>query len=223
MKLELIGAKFITEKKGRFLCEIEINGNIEIAHIPNSAKLSKYIDIKDRSIIVVKNKSKNAKTMYQLVAVKSKEKWILLNLNILNQMVEEYYLSNGNGVEKEKKIYDSYRADLIIHSEKNIVCEVKGVLSEMGRTLFPRYAGIRATKQMLNLKRILKNKMFEEVYYILVIMNPDTNEIIFDKGEEEYYRLLKQCIKLGMKIIMFDIIFENDELRVIESNKIIKI
>lgn len=174
MKCDFLNAKLLRENKGRFLCEIEIDEKIEFAHVPNSAKLSKYLDIINKNILVVKNANPKAKTKYQLVAVESDDgQWIVVNLNMLNKIIAEYYEMKGYIVQREKVLSDSYKCDLIIEDAegKKTVCEVKGIIANTDNAIFPMYSGGRTVRQLEYLRKILKNQDVTVKYIFVALDN----------------------------------------------------
>lgn len=219
MNYELEIAKLIRENKGRFLCEIEIDGVRELAHVPNSAKLSKYVKIDNKLVLVIRNASPSAKTKYQLIAVKSDEgEWIMVNLNILNKLLAEYYEEKGYIVQREKKLSESYKADLVIEDEKGkkTVCEIKGVLADTKEVVFPLHSGERTVRQLLYFRKILK-KQEASVKYIFVIMNNNIKKIHFDKTNKEFIKQIRYCIKKQMQIEFFEIDFDRNSIQVREG------
>ncbi|NLX69022.1 MAG: hypothetical protein GXZ12_06305 [Clostridiaceae bacterium] len=214
MKCKFIEAKFLRELKGRFLCEIDIDGNIELAHVPNSAKLSKYIEIEDKNVLVVKNENPKAKTRYQLCAVETDDNhWIMVNLNLLNKIIAEYYEDNGCNVQKERILSDTYKSDLLIKDKngEQIVCEVKGIIANTKDVIFPMYSGERTVRQLEYFRRLLKTQRFS-VKYVFVLLDNNIEVIYADKLNKEFVKHMRYCIKKQMQIEFFEVEIQDDSI-----------
>ena len=79
----MLTGKFIKECKNRFLCLVEINGNIEECYVSSSSKLENYIDLTGCKVLLKKNVGKMLRTDYSLHAAYYKRAWVLLNLNYI--------------------------------------------------------------------------------------------------------------------------------------------
>lgn len=219
MKCNLIEAKLLREMKGRFLCEIEIDGNIELAHVPNSAKLSKYLTIENKKVLVIKNASSKAKTRYQLCAVEMEHnQWIMVNLILLNRIIAEYYEINGYKVQREKSISGTYKCDLLIEDKngEQTVCEVKGIIAGSRDVIFPMYSGERTVRQLEYMRRLLKKQSIS-VKYIFVLLDSDIKNICADRQNKEFIRHMRYCIKNNMQIEFFEVDVKHNYISAIKG------
>lgn len=221
MELECIDARLLREQKGRFLCEIEIDGNVELAHVPNSAKLSKYLQIENRNVLVIKNANSRAKTRYQLVAVESDDKqWIMVNMNMLNRIIAEYYEKNDYVVQREKVLSDSYKCDLIIENQngEKTVCEIKGIISNSKEAIFPMYSGERTVRQLEYFRKILRSSDMP-VKYIFVILNKGIRNVCMNNTNKEFVKHMKYCVKKNMQIEFFELLIDNNKISAIKVDE----
>ena len=91
MYIEYKRARFIRNEGRRFKCWIEIDGKEELCYVASSSKLNHYLDIEDKEILVIENKSSQRKLKYRLFAVRANEEWIVLDLLLLNDVYKRQH------------------------------------------------------------------------------------------------------------------------------------
>jgi len=111
---------FLNEIKNRFLCNVGINGKETICYIPSSCRLSNFLDLSGREVLLKPVAAKNSRTEFAVYAVRNKKNYILLNLSEANQIIEAQlhsrrfsFLGKRSRVQHER-IIGSYKADLFI-------------------------------------------------------------------------------------------------------------
>lgn len=212
MYLEMEKAIFIQEDKHRFLCTIQINGTLKLCHIPCSAKLSKYVPLDHNPILVIKNQTPNCRTDYKLVAIKYNNEWIMVNFSLVNLLIKEQ-LSSTLEFQLEKKISSSYKADIVYQSNVKgsvpTLIECKGVISTEETALLPNHSGERATRQLHFFCNSLEKKSFS-VEYCIALMNIGIKSLKLNIKNDEYCKLFKKCIRLGMTVKLYQVIVENN-------------
>ena len=196
----MIIGKFIKECNNRFLCLVEINGVVTECYISSSSKLGKYIKLENRKVLLMRNKGKNLRTLYTLQAVQVRGRWILLNLNCLNEYYLEHLIKerkfNFAEIKREATI-DGYKTDFFIENKKHII-EVKGVLSEGNEAVYPVVSCGRTLRQLAAIKTKLKEGY--SVDYVFVLMNSEVNTILLNKNDTQLVNLFYECISLGMTV-----------------------
>lgn len=85
----IVYGKFKEEIKNRFLCTVEIDGNDTVCYIPSSCRLSNFIDLRNRMVMLQPIKKKDARTKYAVFAVKCKKGYVPLKLSAANRVAEE--------------------------------------------------------------------------------------------------------------------------------------
>ena len=199
---------FKTEIKNRFLCNVNIDGRDVICYIPASCRLSNFIDMVGRTVLLKPIKTPNARTHYAVYAVKYRKSFILLNLAQANRVIEAKlrrryfsFLGTRKRVSREYRIGD-YRADLFIH-DTNTLIEIKSTLSFSKGSVFPTVYSERAVTQLKKISHLL-----DEGYhacYVLVSLNPSVKEISINSEMENYYKMFLECIERGMICCAFSI------------------
>lgn len=214
--LEIIEGIFIEESKNRFIGLVQIDNHVIECYIPNSSKMGRYLRLKNKQVLLTINK-KNRRTKYSLFAVKHYSSYILLNLNMVNNILEAaitnrwLFPASGYDIYKER-IVGNYKTDLLLENcERKIVIEAKGIISAGKTVLFPTVYSERFTNQLLQLKQLLLAGW--EVHYIFVSLSPFVKEISLDTSKQKYYSLIKNCLDLGMKTQAFSVCYQNEVVK----------
>ena len=80
---------FKEELKNRFLCLVEIDGEDTLCYIPSSCRLSNFIDLSGREVLVLPVLSPDARTRYSVYALAGNHGFILLNMSKANEAVAD--------------------------------------------------------------------------------------------------------------------------------------
>lgn len=196
----MITGIFVEECNNRFLCKVKVEGVIHECYVSSSSKLEKYIKVKGRKVMLEENSGKNLRTKFTLKAVSVKGKWVLLNLNSLNSIYLEHIIKqdkyNVESISKEVFI-DEYKTDFYIEQEKLLI-EVKGLLSETEKVIYPIVSCGRTYRQLLTIKKKLEQGYKAD--YVFILMNNIINTIEFNKNEPELIEMFNECVDLGMNV-----------------------
>lgn len=214
MDKSLVKGIFIEENKHRFLCTVNIGGQQELCHTSSSSKLSHFISLNGREVLLTKNSGKNNRTKYTLFAVKTEIGYALLNLEYINKLLFQEFNKGKNlhvglsDIYPEKKINDNLKVDFFIDGESQILIEAKGILTEDQSSKFPAMRVKRAEKQLLEFEKLLKEGI--SVYYYIVLMNSTINTIELDVDNKEFLQPFMRCIKKGMKLFVYKTLWKED-------------
>lgn len=214
---------FVKELKNRFLAEIEIDGNLEVCYVPSSCKLSRLIDLSGRETLLLPVKKKDARTKYSVYAVKAGANYILLNLGECNAILEkEIYRRYFSFLGKRTKLFREaniagYKADLFIE-DTNTIIEVKSVLSNEKRAMFPSVHSRRALLQLEKISMLLEDGY--SVCYVFASVNPKTKVLYIDETNNEYCKLFRECVSKGMQCCAVSIGFKDYQAKVLAKLKV---
>lgn len=194
---------FIKESKNRFLCEVKVNERITECYIPSSCRIDNFLELSNKEVLLSKNKSKNPRTQYRVVAVKHKRSYIILNTSISNLLIYNNlhlrrfsFLGSRKNALKEKMI-GSYKADILIQSKGcDTIIEIKSIISPNHEAFFPTVYSQRAIDQLQQIKSLLAAGY--NACYIFVSLNPYTKNLQINPAIKEYHALLNDCVQLGM-------------------------
>lgn len=198
---------FKTEIKNRFLCMVNVEGNDTVCYIPSSCRLSNFIDLSNRQVMLQPIKKENARTKYSVYAVKYRRNYVLLNLSTSNKVIEESihrrlfaFLGSRRNVFREKNI-DGYKSDLYVEDTDTVI-EIKSILSFNNSAQFPTVFSERANRQLEDIRRLLEAG--HKVCYMFVSMYSGVKQIYINE-QEEYCKLFRECMEIGMKICAFSL------------------
>lgn len=196
---------FKEELKNRFLCLVEVNGEDTFCYIPSSCRLSNFVDLTGRDVLLLPITSPNSRTKYSVYALLERNTFILLNMSKANEAVANSIksrrfslLGKRTHIRKEYEI-GGYKSDLYIEDTKTIV-EIKSILSfaKDRQAQFPSVHSQRAIEQLLKLSRLIDEGF--NVCYIFVSLNPKTKRLIINEGIREYRDAFNCCVEKGMKV-----------------------
>lgn len=213
---KIITGIFVEESKNRFLCTVIIDNKICECYVPSSSRIENYLNLKGREVLLTENKGINKRTRFSLFAVKYYNKYILINLNMVNRIVGAMILErnmkqlSGTGIKREQTI-EGYKTDLLVEENGEVtIIEIKGVISAHREVKFPSVASERATMQLEKIKELLQRGY--RVVYLIVSLSPIVKKIVLDPDFSEYYYLLNECVELGMRLKGFSLSYEEGSI-----------
>lgn len=196
---------FKEELKNRFLCLVEIDGEDTLCYIPSSCRLSNFIDLREREVLVLPVLSPDSRTRYSVYALAGNHGFILLNMSKANEAVSDgissrrfSFLGKRTLIRKEYKV-DGYKSDLYIEDTKTVI-EIKSILSfaKSREARFPSVYSQRAIDQLVKLRCLLDEGY--RVSYIFVSLNPSIKRLVINEEIEEYRDAFNWCIEKGMMV-----------------------
>lgn len=203
----MITGKFVREKENRFLCLVDISNKQEECYVSNSSKLKNYINLNKKTVLLVPNKGKRLCTKYTLQAAKVNNVWMLLNLNYVNDLMQEFLLKKyGKDTLYREHYIKDYKTDFYV-SKKKLIIEARGILANKNEAVYPLVSCERTQRQLKEMLVLLKQGY--KVEYCFIIMNPHINNIRLNDKEKGAKLVFKKCIAAGMKIKYFKTKFYN--------------
>ncbi len=220
MKINTIKATFVREEKNRFQGIITIDGKECECYIPCSSKLINYFDANNKPALVIPIDNEKSRLKYRLIAVRVGDEWVVVDLNILNSILKEKYEREGFLVKQEQKIINGYRTDLVAEKEGFIrAIEIKGIISLDSEVLVPFNSGERANRQLVLIKKILYEHIYE-VEYAFVLLSKQIRKIKINDKYAEYKKIFGECVKSGMVIKTYRVDLKKDEITINEDVEI---
>ncbi|TCS80305.1 DNA-binding sugar fermentation-stimulating protein [Muricomes intestini] len=203
---------FKTEIKNRFLCTVNVDGIDTLCYIPSSCRLSNFINMKGRMVLLLPIKKENARTKYSVYAIQYRRGFVPVSLSSVNQVIKNElnrrifsFLGSRKQVFGEKSI-DGYKSDLYIEDSDTVV-EIKSILSFGKEALFPTVSSERANHQLENIRELLLNG--HKVCYMFISMYGGTKQITVNEEQTEYFSLFRKCIEVGMTVRGFSLYMDN--------------
>ena len=172
MKYEnIIKARFIS-RPNRFIAEVEIDENIEIAHVKNTGRCKELLT-EGTTVYVQKSDNPARKTKYDLITVVKNGMLINMDSQAPNKVFGEW-VSQGNfaadvDLIKPESKYGNSRFDFYIEAGgRKIFAEIKGVtLEEAGIVMFPDAPTERGIKHIKELCECVKNGYEGYIFFII--------------------------------------------------------
>lgn len=210
---EIVYGIFKEEIKNRFLCTVSIDGTDTVCYIPSSCRLSNFIDLENRTVMLRPIKKKDSRTKYAVYAVRYRRSYVPLNLSVSNRVLETEIIRryfSFLGIRKavfRERVIDGYKSDLYM-ADTDTVIEVKSILSFNKNAIFPTVFSERANRQLEELLGLLANG--HRVCYMLVSMCASVESIQINAEQDEYYRLFVDCMRHGMTVGAISLSMKND-------------
>ena len=215
---------YIKEGKHRFSCTILLDGKEEPCFVSSSSKLKPLIDLENKEVLVIETAGKKAKVKYALFAVKNKKGYTLLNLNYVNNLLFEKistskkYKNKAWTFKQERKVNLRVKTDLLVENgKKQIVYEAKAIISKNKETIFPSIQGERSLRQLKEFKLLLKKGI--AVNYCLFLLTPEIKKIGLNKKDKTFVKAFKACLKAGMQLQIYKVIWKEEGFSSIRKNK----
>ena len=84
--MEYVNGTFLREQKTRFLCDVFLEDEEVECYIPSSCKLSKFVDLIGKEVILQTVESKKLRTNYLVYAARLGRYYVLLNFAEANRV-----------------------------------------------------------------------------------------------------------------------------------------
>ncbi|WP_315121869.1 DNA/RNA nuclease SfsA [uncultured Clostridium sp.] len=175
---KVVKAEFI-KRPNRFQAYIKLNGEEMMVHVPNTGRCREIL-IPGCTVILREENNPLRKTKYDLIGGYKGEKFINIDSQIPNKVVEEALkkgliepLVNYNVIQREKT-YGNSRFDFKLsnNEEEEYYLEIKGVtLEENGETRFPDAPTDRGRKHILELIQIKKEGKGAGILFLIQMDN----------------------------------------------------
>lgn len=198
MKYNNIKAATFISRPNRFIAEIDINGNREIAHVKNTGRC-KELFVAGADIYVQEFDTSARKTKYDIVSVYKGNRLINIDSQVPNKAFEEY-AKQGHFIDsltllKGEVTYKNSRFDFYAEAdERKMFIEIKGVTLEKDNVcLFPDAPTLRGVKHLTELIDAVKNGF--EAYVVFVIQLDNVKHFTPNYETHNEFGQMLQCAK----------------------------
>lgn len=199
---------FKEEIKNRFLCIVNVKGTDTVCYIPSSCRLSNFVNLNNKEVMLCPIKKRDARTKYAVCAIKYRKSYVPIFLSRVNDVVKEElsrnmfsFLGSRKKVYKER-IIDGYKSDLYVEDTDTII-EIKSILSFDAITTFPTVYSERAVRQLEKLKELIEHG--HHVSYMFISMYSGVREIHINPEYKEFCSAFLECIEKGMGVSAFSL------------------
>jgi sugar fermentation stimulation protein A len=211
-------------RPNRFIAEVEIDGNLDIAHVPNTGRCKELL-VNGSIVYLLPSKDPNRKTKYSLhfvenngvlVSIYSQQANKIVYKAILEGKIKE--LSGYDIVEREKTVGNS-RIDIYLSNKiEDCYVEVKGVtLVKDGVAIFPDAPTKRGKKHLEELIELVNSGHRAVIFFL--IQHPNGNSFKPNwETDIEFSKTLMKAYKEGVEILVYKCNNNLDEIKIIEKN-----
>ena len=163
------------DRPNRFIAEVEVDGNLEIAHVPNTGRCNELL-IDDAVVWLKPSDNPNRKTKFSLHFVENKGVLVSLYSQQANSIVYDAIVDgkikelSGYSIHQREKSVDNSRIDIYLENSNDDSCfvEVKGVtLIVNGEARFPDAPTERGAKHLKELIKLKKEGNRCVVFFLI--------------------------------------------------------
>ena len=218
------------KRPNRFIAEVEVNNEIQIAHVPNTGRCKELL-VEDAIVWLKPSDNPKRKTKFTLLFVENRGHLVSIYSQQANEIVYDAIINDrinelsGYDFHQREKTIDNSRIDIYLSNENGEECfvEVKGVTLVVGvEARFPDAPTERGTKHLKELIKLKKEGFRTAVFFLIQhplgeSFRPNwENDSLFSKTLNEAYEngveiLVYKCdnrldgIDLVPKAIDFDL------------------
>lgn len=196
-------------RPNRFIAEVEVDGEMEIAHVPNTGRCKELL-VEDAVVWLKPSDNPNRKTKFSLHFVENKNVLVSLFSQEANSIVYDAIVDgnikelSGYNHHKREKTVDNSRIDIYLENEnEKCYVEVKGVtLIVDGEARFPDAPTERGAKHLKELIKLKKEGNRCAVFFL--IQHPAGNFFRPNwENDPVFSETLNEAYENGVEIIVY--------------------
>ena len=197
-------------RPNRFIAEVEVDGNLEIAHVPNTGRCKELL-VENATVWLKPSDNPNRKTKFSLHFVENNGVLVSLYSQQANSIVYEAVVSGkikellGYDYHQREKTVDNSRIDIYLENSNGESCfvEVKGVtLIIDGEARFPDAPTERGAK---HLKELIKLKKEGNRCCVFFLIQHPAGEFFRPNWENDpiFSQTLNEAYVEGVEILVY--------------------
>ena len=197
-------------RPNRFIAEVEVDGNLEIAHVPNTGRCKELL-VENAVVWLKPSDNPNRKTKFSLHFVENKGVLVSLYSQQANSIVYDAVVDgkinelSGYDYHQREKTVDNSRIDIYLENSNGDSCfvEVKGVtLIIDGEARFPDAPTERGAK---HLKEIIKLKKEGNRCCVFFLIQHPAGEFFRPNWENDpiFSQTLNEAYAEGVEILVY--------------------
>ena len=196
-------------RPNRFIAEVEVDGKMEIAHVPNTGRCKELL-VENAIVWLKPSDNPNRKTKFSLHFVENKNVLVSLFSQQANSIVYDAIVDGkikelaGYNHHKREKTVDNSRIDIYLENEnEKCYVEVKGVtLIVDGEARFPDAPTERGAKHLKELIKLKKEGNRCAVFFL--IQHPAGNFFRPNwENDPVFSETLNEAYENGVEIIVY--------------------
>ena len=200
---------FFKARPNRFIAEVEVDGKIEIAHVPNTGRCRELL-VEDAVVWLKPSDNPKRKTKFSLHFVENKNVLVSLYSQQANSIVYDAIIDgkinelSGYSIHQREKSVDNSRIDIYLANEnEDCYVEVKGVtLIVDGEARFPDAPTERGAK---HLKELIKLKKEGNRCCVFFLIQHPAGRFFRPNWENDpkFSQTLNEAYDEGVEIIVY--------------------
>lgn len=205
------------ERPNRFIAHVEIDGQVEIAHVKNTGRCRELLP-GGAEVYCQRCDNPARKTQYDLIAVRKGNRLINMDSQAPNKAAYEWLTAGGLGKLdnlRAETVHGDSRFDFsFVKDGKPCFLEVKGVTLETdGVCAFPDAPTQRGAKHLHGLTRCVEEGF--GAYVLFVIQMEDVKHLHpNDVTDPDFGAALRQAKSAGVEILAYDCHVTQDTMEI---------
>ena len=198
------------KRPNRFIAEVEVNNEIQIAHVPNTGRCKELL-VEDAIVWLKPSDNPKRKTKFTLLFVENRGHLVSIYSQQANEIVYDAIINDrinelsGYDFHQREKTIDNSRIDIYLSNENGEECfvEVKGVTLVVGvEARFPDAPTERGTKHLNELIKLKKEGFRTAVFFL--IQHPLAESFRPNwENDPLFSKTLNEAYEKGVEIIVY--------------------
>ncbi len=198
------------KRPNRFIAEVEVNNEIQIAHVPNTGRCKELL-VEDAIVWLKPSDNPKRKTKFTLLFVENRGHLVSIYSQQANEIVYDAIINgqikelSGYDFHQREKTIDNSRIDIYLSNENGEECfvEVKGVTLVVGvEARFPDAPTERGTKHLKELIKLKKEGFRTAVFFL--IQHPLAESFRPNwENDSLFSKTLNEAYENGVEILVY--------------------
>ena len=198
------------KRPNRFIAEVEVDGEIQIAHVPNTGRCKELL-VENAVVWLKPSDNPKRKTKFSLLFVENRGHLVSIYSQQANEIVYDAIINDrinelsGYDFHQREKTIDNSRIDIYLSNENGEECfvEVKGVTLVVGvEARFPDAPTERGTKHLNELIKLKKEGFRTAVFFL--IQHPLAESFRPNwENDPLFSKTLNEAYEKGVEIIVY--------------------
>ena len=198
------------KRPNRFIAEVEVNNEIQIAHVPNTGRCKELL-VEDAIVWLKPSDNPKRKTKFTLLFVENRGHLVSIYSQQANEIVYDAIINgqikelSGYDFHQREKTIDNSRIDIYLSNENGEECfvEVKGVTLVVGvEARFPDAPTERGTKHLNELIKLKKEGFRTAVFFLIQHPLAESFRPNWD-NDPLFSKTLNEAYENGVEILVY--------------------
>ena len=198
------------KRPNRFIAEVEVNNEIQIAHVPNTGRCKELL-VEDAIVWLKPSDNPKRKTKFTLLFVENRVLLLSIYSQKANEIVYDAIINDrlnelsGYDFHQREKTIDNSRIDIYLSNENGEECfvEVKGVTLVVGvEARFPDAPTERGTKHLNELIKLKKEGFRTAVFFLIQHPLAESFRPNWD-NDPLFSKTLNEAYENGVEILVY--------------------